>query len=435
MTDSVNNNEFEKNLSRRDFANRVMASATIALGASSLSSNSASGQTEKVSPQITEESFQVSRAYLTPAGEFRDVSRGNPKPHSLTGEALRDAKLTDDTWRLEISADETVDEVIKLPAKIAQPLTIADGTALTLEMLHALGRVHGVKFIKAMQCLNIPAPLGQGLWEGVPLRNVLNLCGSMRNVRRIAYWGFHNNDPKQMFRSSLSITQALETAPGELPPFLAYRLNGEPIPLERGGPVRMIIPWAHGFKSIKWLQNIVLTNDYRANDTYAQQNNDPESHLKTAAYIDKVSDQLEAGKPLTITGMAISGLSGLRRVESWLHRVEPDSPEVTKNETTWQQATWAPCKLEAPPSEWSSVLPSGVSSQQIVGFDQQTGQPQQWPMRYSMISWSTRLPDLSPGKYEFRARAVDLNGFAQPEPRRLAKTGRNEVEVRRFEVV
>ena len=37
----------------------------------------------------------------------------------------------------------------------------------------------------------------------------------------------------------------------------------------------MIVPWAHGFKSIKWLQKIVLTNGYDANDTYAEQNNDP----------------------------------------------------------------------------------------------------------------------------------------------------------------
>ena len=69
------------------------------------------------------------------------------------------------------------------------------------------------------------------------------------------YWGFHNNDPKQMFRSSLAINQVLDTPPGELPPFVAYRLNGGPIPLERGGPVRMVVPWAHGFKSIKWLQH------------------------------------------------------------------------------------------------------------------------------------------------------------------------------------
>jgi hypothetical protein len=34
-----------------------------------------------------------------------------------------------------------------------------------------------------------------------------------------------------------------------------------------------------------------------------------------------------------------------------------------------------------------------------------------------------------------RARAVDLNGFAQPDPRPNQKTGMNALEAREFEVV
>ena len=192
-------------------------------------------------------SRESARPFLTPAADFEDVSRGNPKPFTLQGEALAQARLTPETWRLEVTADATVDGVVKQPATISKALTIADGTALDMAALHELGKKHGVKFLKAMQCLNIPTPLGQGLWEGVPLREVLRLCGRMNNVRRIYYSGFHNNDPKQLFQSSLSYTQAMETPPGELPAFIAWRLNGEPIPLLRGGPVRMIIPWAHGF--------------------------------------------------------------------------------------------------------------------------------------------------------------------------------------------
>lgn len=39
----------------------------------------------------------------------------------------------------------------------------------------------------------------------------------------------------------------------------------------------MVVPEAYGFKSIKWLTHIVLTNLYHANDTYAEGNNDIES--------------------------------------------------------------------------------------------------------------------------------------------------------------
>src|SRR3954469_4910266 len=137
-----------------------------------------------------------------------------------------------------------------------------------------------------MQCLNISQPLGQGLWEGVPLRELLKLVGRINNIRHVHYWGFHNNDPKQLFQSSLNYTQVMETPPGELGPFVAYKLNAQPISLTRGGPARMIVPWAHGFKSIKWLQRIVISNGFAANATYASGNNDVESHLKTAAYVD-----------------------------------------------------------------------------------------------------------------------------------------------------
>ena len=424
-------------LSRREFVRTTSALAATAF-AGGLAGSTPAADAQGAVPATAAATPPAAPAFpqplLTKADDFTDVSRGNPKPHSLTGDALVEARLTAETWRLEIVTDPFTSDVVKEPASMAKQLTLDDGTALDLAALIDLGKKHSVRFLKAFQCLNIAAPLGQGLWEGVPLREVLRLCGPMRNVRRIYYSGFHNNDPKQLFQSSLSYTQAMESAPGELPPFVAYRLNGEPIPLKRGGPVRLVIPWAHGFKSIKWLQRISVTNDFKANDTYANANNDPESHLKTAAYIDHAPEKFSAGQPIFMSGLALAGLSGLQRVESWLHRVEPDAKPVAQDDETYRAATWTPCELEAPPSDWSSVFPAGVSSKDVLGFDPKTGKPLMWPLRYSMISWSATLKDLKPGKYEFRARAVDLNGFAQPEPRPIAKAGKNAVEVHRFEV-
>ena len=418
-------------ISRREFAR-----ATSALTASALVGRLVDSTSTAAEPAPGLKPVRACFApLLTSAEDFYDVSRGAPRPFTLTGEALVQARLTPETWRLEIVADPFVNDLVKEPTEVAKQFTLADGTALDLPALVELGRKHGAKYLKAFQCLNIAVPLGQGLWEGVPLREVLRLCGPMRNVRRIYYSGFHNNDPKQLFQSSLSYTEAMETPPGEMPPFLAWRLNGEPLPLKRGGPVRLVVPWAHGFKSIKWLQHIALTNDWKANDTYANANNDPESHLKTAAYIDPVSEKFAAGQPVFITGLALAGLSGLQRVEWWLHRIEPDAKPVVQDDETYRAARWIECELEAPPSDWSSVFPAGVSSKDVLGFDPKTGQPLAWPLRSSMISWSATLKGLKPGKYEFRARAVNLNGFAQPEPRPMAKAGKNAVEVQRFGVM
>lgn len=401
-------------------SNLLSRRQAVKLGVGSLAALQSLGQ---ALPGLAEETAQLkARPFLTSAADFEDVSRGTPKPHTLTGEALVQAGLTPESWRLEVRTDETTNAVVTQKAQIERPIT------LDYPALLDLGRQHRVLFLKAMQCLNIATPLGQGLWEGVPLREVLRLCGPMSNVRRVYFWGFHNNDPKQRFQSSLSYTQVMETPPGELPVFLAYRLNGEPISLERGGPVRMVVPWAHGFKSIKWLQHIRLTNDYQANDTYAEKNNDPESHLKTAAYLD---DVVVSGRSVQVGGWAISGLSGLSHVETWLR---PAGAAVLKDEDpAWKTAVWQRAALDPQP-DWSSVLPAGVAASEVLGFDRNTGRPMTWPLRYSMVGFSTTLRGLKPCKYEVRARTVDLNGFAQPEPRDLQKSGKNGIQVRTFEI-
>ncbi len=372
---------------------------------------------------------------LTPATEFRDVSRGNPKPHTLQGEALVQARLTTDTWRLEITDDPFTSDVVKSAANIERPLTLDNGMAIDLPKLMAMGKRHSVKFLKAMQCLNIATPLGNGLWEGVPLREVLKLCGKMNHIRRIYYSGFHNNDPKQLFQSSLSYSQVMETPPGELPVFLAYRLNGEPIPLVRGGPVRMVVPWAFGFKSIKWLQHISLTNDYKSNDTYAEANNDPESQLKTAAYLDEPKKQYSDGQIVFLRGQIICGRSGLKRVEYWIRRLDEPAVELAEDDPAILEGPWIECDLEKPPADWGSIFPEGVRAKDVLGFDPHSGQPLTWPLRFSMASYSARLADLAPGHYEVRVRAVDLNDYAQPEPRPYQKSGKNAIQVRRLEVV
>lgn len=366
-------------------------------------------------------------AYLTTPETFRDVSRGTPKPHSLKGEALVQARLTPETWRLEIVGDGS--------SKVEKPRRMEDQTAIDMPALLEIGKKHGVKFLKAMQCLNIAQPLGQGLWEGVPLRDVLKLVGKISDVRRIYWSGFHNNDPKQLFQSSLGYSQVFDTPPGELPVFIAYRLNGQPLSLERGGPARVVVPWSHGFKSIKWLQRITLTNDPKANDTYASGNNDIDSYLKTMARIDDGPATFKKDEPITLRGVAVVGLPGLQRVEYWLRPEMGKHGNLEPEDAAWNTATWLPCKIEPSPKDWGGNLPEGVLPKDVWGFDPMTGRPREWPMRYSVAQWSISLKGLAAGAYEFRVRTVDRNGFAQPEPRPYPKSGRNEVQYKAIMVM
>ncbi len=90
------------------------------------------------------------------------------------------------------------------------------------------------------------------------------------NLRRIFYYGYHNG------RSSTNLSEFTTDwprvrRPFETPPvILCYKLNGQWLDAERGGPVRMVVPEAYGFKS-KWLTHVVLSNLAHANDTYAEQ--------------------------------------------------------------------------------------------------------------------------------------------------------------------
>src|SRR5262249_11789598 len=231
-------------------------------------------------------------------------------------------------------------------------------TAIDFATLLELGKKHAVKFIKAMQCRSGNWPQDQALWEGVPLREVLKLAAPFDNVMRVYANGFHNNDPKQLFQSSASYTQVLDHAPGELPVIVAYQHNGAPIPVNRGGPVRLILPWGYGFKNIKWLQRIRLTNDTKAIDTYGRE---PDAYLKTRAPGLEGPESFKAGVPVTYRGVAVVGLPGLKRVEYWLRPDGGTEGKLPDDDPAWKNATWQPCALEPAPEDWSAHLPKGIS--------------------------------------------------------------------------
>ncbi|MBU3966715.1 MAG: molybdopterin-dependent oxidoreductase [Euryarchaeota archaeon] len=40
---------------------------------------------------------------------------------------------------------------------------------------------------------------------------------------------------------------------------LAYMMYDEPLPLENGGPLRLVMPRMFGYKSVKWVNKITIT--------------------------------------------------------------------------------------------------------------------------------------------------------------------------------
>ncbi len=345
----------------------------------------------------------------------------------LQKEDLVKARLTPESWKVEIIGEGVT---------IEKPRKFADDTALDYATLIDLGKKHGVKFVKAMQCRGYNCPQGHAVWEGVPLREVIRLLGKVDNtVMRVTFTGYHNKDyPKIRFHSiSASYTQVMENAPGDPPIILAYRLNGEPLPLDRGGPVRVIVPSAYGFKNVKTLQRLTLTSDTKPVNTYG---GDPDSYLKTMAWTESpVSNPFKAGAPITFFGMAVCGLAGLKRVEYWLRPATGADLALNDDDPAWTTATWQPCVIEPPPTDWKAHLPAGISPKELWGFDPKTGNPREWPLRYSLAMWTATLPGLKAGNYELRVRSVDQSDFAQPEPRPQQRTGKNAIQCKIIKVI
>jgi DMSO/TMAO reductase YedYZ molybdopterin-dependent catalytic subunit len=377
-------------------------------------------------PGGLEEAVAGMESFLTPQAEFQDVSRGNPRPHSLNDEQRTAAGLTRETWKLEVISDP------EHPAKILRPLTKADGTALDFAGLMSLAETHAVRFAKVMTCLNIGCPLGMGIWEGVPLREVIWRTQPVENLRRVFYYGFHNDKPEQMFRSSLPIGRVLEDPFGLPPVILCYKLNGEWLTPERGGPVRVVVPEAYGFKSIKWLSHVVLTNLAVANDTYIDGNNDVDSPLKSFAATLSVPKEIAAGQPLPVTGYAQVGISGVRQVQVWVCAKGTEPPDDPYFATApWVDATL----LDAPArGDWGGEIADGNPPAATIGFGAE-GQPHSWPMPLAKVHWAALLPGLEAGEYTLRSRTVDDHGIAQPLPRPFQKSGHAAIEAVTIHVV
>ena len=180
----------------------------------------------------------------------------------------------------------------------------------------------------------------------------------------------------------------------------------------------MVVPEAYGFKSIKWLNTIVLTNLHQSNDTYADGNNDVDSWLKTFAATLSVPREVKPGTPFPVTGYAQVGLAGLSKVQV---AIQSNAAEPAAAKPAWIDA-----QVLGPPKHWGD-LPGGTIPGDTLGFDE-NGRPRAWPMRLAKVHWAILMPGLPAGDYTFQSRTVDDKGIAQPNPRPLRNSGHSAIE-------
>lgn len=97
-------------------------------------------------------------------------------------------------------------------------------------------------------------------WVGVPLKSVINLFNPLSKAKYVAFETLL--DPKQMpgqksnvlewpYREGLRFDEAINPLA-----LLAVGIYGKELPNQNGAPIRLVVPWKYGFKSIKSIVRI-----------------------------------------------------------------------------------------------------------------------------------------------------------------------------------
>jgi len=225
-------------------------------------------------------------------------------------------------------------------------------------------------------------------WAGVPLTEILDRAAPTSEGCEVVFRGADRGSAGQAadpvrFERSLSVTDARNS--GSL---LAYAMNGEPLPLEHGYPLRLIVPSWYAVASVKWLTEIeVIGSPF-------------EGFFQTERYVYETErNQITVREPVR-----------LQNVRSII--TEPaDGQGVTAGDLVIRGVAWS----GAAPIEKVEVS-VGAGPWRVAGL---IGQRR----RHSWQWWETPVRLDRPGQTALRARATDLAGRTQPERPRWNRLG------------
>jgi len=90
-------------------------------------------------------------------------------------------------------------------------------------------------------------------WIGVPLSHILDVVGIHPQARYIVYFSI---DPD--WWESIDMADAVHPQT-----FLAYGMNGNQLPVGNGGPLRLRLPRQLGYKSVKYITHLTVTESLK----------------------------------------------------------------------------------------------------------------------------------------------------------------------------
>ena len=101
-------------------------------------------------------------------------------------------------------------------------------------------------------------------WQGFQLSNLIKMLDPKSDTKYVEFETFFKpeeaNNQKQNwypwpYREIITINEAMHPLS-----FIATGVYGKPLPKQNGAPIRLVLPWKYGFKSIKSIVKIKFSN-------------------------------------------------------------------------------------------------------------------------------------------------------------------------------
>jgi DMSO/TMAO reductase YedYZ molybdopterin-dependent catalytic subunit len=184
--------------------------------------------------------------------------------------------------------------------------------------------------------------IGNATWQGISLRDLLNEAVVKPGA------GFVTFEAQDEYYTTVPLERAMDERA-----LLVHRMNGEPLLREHGFPLRVLLAGVYGQKQPKWISRILIT-DQNEKGYWEKQGWSNVAAIKVNSRIEapEYDAQLQVGQQVLVAGMAFSGPSGVRRVETSVDRGQ-----------SWQDATLVPAPSPFEKTAWTGWYTGWTPSQ------------------------------------------------------------------------
>lgn len=224
-------------------------------------------------------------------------------------------------------------------------------------------------------------------WTGVRLKDVLNAVGVKDDAVYIGYYGkdlhLSRTPGKEAISRGVPIDKAMEDES-----LIAFALNGEPLPLMNGFPLRLMFGGWPASTSGKWLSKIVIRN--KIHDGAKMGGNAYRVPCKPVAPGETVPES----EMCIIEAMPVKSLVTFPRSGI----VHPKNTQLPVRGHAW-------CGSASVEKVYTSI---------DFGQTWQAAELTKPVNRHAWQHWNTKINFPQTGYYEIWARAVDANGRSQP---------------------